>query len=112
MQTQKKNQNNIFTDQQLISYCPSCRRPFTSHEAIVISQALATQLLHLTCSNCTSSIVLLLIVNESGMGSVGVITDMTEKDTQKFATADRVTFDDCLYLYQLLTSQGWKLFEN
>ena len=104
MQIKKKNQNDPSLHTQLVSYCPLCHDSFSPRQAAVIGQVGSTHLLHVTCNRCTSSLVVLLLVSELGVSSVGVVTDLAETDVERFAAGLPVTMDDCLDLHALLHS--------
>jgi formate dehydrogenase maturation protein FdhE len=99
MQIKKKNQNEAISDSQLVSYCPLCRVSFTPKEFVVIGESGQTHLLYVRCSHCTSSLVVLLLVHELCISSVGVVTDLTEDDVACFQNTDPLTADDCLGIH-------------
>ena len=99
MQIQKKNQNEPLIRTQLVSYCPSCHASFTPRQAAVIDQTGSVHLLHMRCNHCLSSLVVLLLATEMGVSSVGVITDLTESDVERFSAAQPVSTDDCLAVH-------------
>lgn len=109
MKTKRKNQSgqNIDGGQNidasiLTSYCALCNASFTPQEVSVIGEGDRTQLLHVSCNHCASSIVLLLLMSELGSGSVGLITDLTEADVHQFKDAEPISTDDVLDLYRFL----------
>lgn len=102
MQIQKKNQNKQFLETQLISYCPLCHHSFSPHEAAVIGQGSDTHLLYIHCRHCASALVVLMLVNELGISSVGVVTDCTEADIIRCKDGQLVTTDDCLAVHAWL----------
>jgi len=107
MQTKRKNQNESSPYlASLVSYCPLCNSSFSPSRAAVISEGNDSQLLHVTCKQCASSIVLLLLVGEVGVSSVGLITDLTEHDVTRFKNGATVSSDDLLDLHQSLWSDG------
>ncbi len=100
MQTKRKKQNEAIAESQLVSYCPMCRASFSPKEFMVIGQSGQTHLLYVRCSHCTSSLVVLLLVHELGISSVGVITDLTEDDVVSFKNTEPLTVDDCLEVHR------------
>ncbi|MCH7492215.1 hypothetical protein IID19_01320 [Patescibacteria group bacterium] len=105
MKIKRKNQSGRNIDaSSLTSFCALCNVSFTPKEVSVIGEGDKTQLLHVSCNHCASSIVLLLLMSELGSGSVGLITDLTEGDVRKFKDAEPISADDVLNLYRDLPS--------
>lgn len=105
MKIKRKNQSGQNIDAASItSYCALCNVSFTPQEVSVIGEGDKTQLLHVSCNHCASSIVLLLLMSELGSGSVGLITDLTEEDVRKFKDEEPISTDDVLSLYRELPS--------
>lgn len=90
---------------QLISHCQLCHSLYKPAEVSLIEEEGPAQLLHVRCSHCASAMVLLLLISEHGMGSVGLITDLTQSDVLRFtALADTISANDVLGVHQLLNS--------
>lgn len=89
---------------QLIPMCQLCAEPFIPKRISVLSQFGQAQLLHAQCTRCWTGMVLLLLTHEFGVGSVGLVTDMTERDVLHFADNQPVSCDDVLSITQLLQS--------
>ncbi len=100
-----KNQNKkqfIENQEQLISYCPLCKRSFSPREAAVINSAGPAQLLHITCNFCASALVVLLFSEERGISSVGLLTDCTEADVSRMADTKPISADEVLGVHACL----------
>ena len=112
MQTKRKNQNNrSFADMaSLVSYCPLCNVSFSPHRAAVVGEEGDSQLLHITCNRCASSIVLLLLIGDIGVSSVGLVTDLTEGEVMRFKSSAIVSSDDLIDLHQHLQVAGGLVF--
>ncbi|MFA6098277.1 MAG: hypothetical protein WCV50_01460 [Patescibacteria group bacterium] len=106
MQIKKKNQNELYTNTtQLVSYCPLCNCSFSPTRAAIVCDEGHTQLLYVNCSQCRSSIVLLLIMGEVGVSSIGLITDLREPEVKIFKDTAPVSQNDIIDLHQLLTGK-------
>ncbi|MDD5040740.1 MAG: hypothetical protein PHY34_06390 [Patescibacteria group bacterium] len=100
MQIKKKKQNDLFVGvSSLITTCPLCGAAFYPEEVTIIGEEPRTQLLHATCNRCSSSIVILLLMNDTGVHSVGLACDLTETDVLRFKDADPISPDDILRLH-------------
>ncbi len=62
-------------------------------------------LIHIECRNCGSSIVALVLTGTMGISSVGLVTDLTSEDVQRFKGGNEVTVDDVIDLHQILQGE-------
>jgi hypothetical protein len=63
------------------------------------------QLWHVMCKNCLHAIMLAVIINEQGVNSVGVLTDLKSHEALRFHSQPPVSSDDCLTLHAALQHQ-------
>jgi len=103
MEIKKKKQNELFVSvSRLITECPMCNASFFPEEVTVIGEDNRIQLLHATCNQCSSSVVILLLLGDTGIGSVGVVTDLTREDIVRFQHGGLIDSDDVLGLHKIL----------
>ncbi|XOU95031.1 MAG: hypothetical protein ACNFW9_03125 [Candidatus Kerfeldbacteria bacterium] len=93
-----KNKNQ----QNLESYCPLCNTSFLPEKATVIEESQESWLLHTNCAQCSSSIVLMVLVSEIGISSFGLVTDLTKKDIVRYKKSEIINSDNLIDLYQAL----------
>ncbi len=87
---------------QLLPSCQFCQTPFQARQVVLLREVEQAQLMHAQCVKCRSSMVLLVLLHELGMGSVGLVTDLSGPDAQRLSAAEPVSTDDVLTLHQLL----------
>jgi hypothetical protein len=92
---------------KLASYCPLCETRYNPMHAQVIGEEGETHLLYIRCRKCASSILALVLVNEIGVSSVGLVTDLTLEDVVHFRHARRLSIDDVLRTHEWLSHHGW-----
>ncbi|MFA5051778.1 MAG: hypothetical protein WC544_01800 [Patescibacteria group bacterium] len=103
METKRKNDITPLAEAAtLVEYCPLCDATFHPKTVSVIGGIEHTQLIHTTCTSCGSSVVVLLLVSEAGLRSVGFLTDLTEQDAARLQHLPSVASDDVLELYRML----------
>lgn len=96
----------------MISFCPLCETNYNPMEARVLGEKEDGHLLHIRCKKCWNSILALVLVSNAGVSSVGLITDLTFGDVQKFSTKEtRVTTDDVIAVHELLAQDGRGSFD-
>ncbi len=92
---------------KVISYCPLCNTHYNPNEAKILEEKEGAHLIHIACGKCKSSIVAVIITGGIGVSSVGLITDLTARDVQRFKQSNPISEDDVLTAYELI--QGNKL---
>ena len=98
----KKNHPFLDENLKLVSYCPLCENRYNLLEARVLEENETASLIYIRCRNCQSSILALIFNNQTGVGSVGLVTDLTADEVMKYRSGEGVTENDALDLYQVL----------
>lgn len=107
MKTDSQPQMPIQPDSlRLISYCPLCNTHYNLLAAKILEERDEAHLIHIQCKKCQSSIVALVLTNGLGVSSVGLVTDLTGEDAQKFVSSPKVSIDDVLMVYTAFQTQG------
>lgn len=91
---------------KLISFCPLCQSKHGAMEANILEETGESHLIHLRCQNCQAAILALVTLTPLGLNSVGMITDLSAVDAQKFKEADSLEFDEIIDLHLLLKNQS------
>lgn len=87
---------------KLISTCPLCHATYKPMMAKLLGERDGAHLLHLTCRNCSSLIVALVMTGGVGVSSVGLVTDLTSDDVMRFKDSNPVCTDDVIAVHELL----------
>lgn len=93
---------------KLVSYCPVCETRYNPMEARMLGQDGETHLLHVQCRKCSSSILSLVLVNEAGASSVGLLTDLSYEDVIRFRSNSAVSLDDVIEVHTYLENGSWE----
>ena len=82
--------------------CPLCDHHYDLLKARMLRQRDDTQLWHLMCTNCRHAAMFVIVFTDSGINSVGVITDLNSEEGVKFQKQEPVDTDDCLALHDIM----------
>lgn len=93
---------------RLVSYCPVCETRYNPMEAKMLGEEGETRLLHVQCRKCHHSILALVLVNQVGASSVGLLTDLTYEDVLKFRSNRFVTVNDVIEVHGALEDGFWQ----
>jgi predicted Zn finger-like uncharacterized protein len=109
----KNNMSSTLSSQwdegiKLVSFCPVCETRYNPISARVLGRQGETHLLHVKCGKCQNSIIALVIVNQIGASSVGLITDLAYDDVMRFRSATAITVDDVIGAHDLLGELKWE----
>ncbi len=75
--------------------------------AHVLGENGETRLLHVQCRKCQHSILALVLVNQVGASSVGLLTDLTYEDVLNFRTNRLVSINDVIDVHSALEDGSW-----
>jgi hypothetical protein len=88
--------------------CPVCGHRYNLDQTKIIDPrderpTIGTNLLvHTDCERCKSSVVFSIAVDGPEIFSIGMVTDLTSTDTNKFKDIEPITSDEVLATHQFL----------
>ncbi len=94
--------NNGNDGQSFISHCPVCNIRYNPIEAKVLEEKKENHLLYVKCRNCQSAVLTLVISNNLGLTSVGLITDLDGDEVLKFKDQKGISHDEVLEFHQFI----------
>ncbi len=90
--------------QQIIPQtCPVCDAPRKYLSYVPLVQK---SIVHITCKKCSGNVLAFLSHNDIGTMSVGIVTDLSVDEAQKFMSSESVDFDDVLVLHEISMCNG------
>lgn len=91
--------------QPLLTQCPLCDTSYTGAKAVVIAGERDGQIVHITCASCKCAIIAVILTTPVGMSSLGMLTDLSEKDAFKFQDAQAISSDEILEFHSVLQNE-------
>lgn len=89
---------------KMVSHCPVCHYGNSAVEAKVLEESSHAHLIYIKCKRCHSAVLALFSSSNTGVSSVGVITDFDSYEVAKFKDLSPVNSDDVLLIYEHLAS--------
>ena len=89
---------------QLISHCPLCQSHYPPRETTGLDARDDAHLIYLHCNTCGSSIVALVALDERGVFSQGLLTDLSREEVMRFHKGAEVNPDDVIEMHKVLTN--------
>ena len=93
---------------KLVSFCPVCETRYNPMEARMLGKQADAHLLYIQCRKCEHSILALVLVNQVGASSIGLLTDLAYDDILRFRSNQKVTVDDVIATHTLFESNYWE----
>lgn len=93
---------------KLVSFCPVCESRYNSMEARLLGEQGETRLLHVQCRKCQHSILALVLVNQAGASSMGLLTDLSYEDVIGMRAQRTVSLDDVIDVHRLFKTAQWE----
>jgi hypothetical protein len=91
---------------KFIQECPVCHTPRRSFKANILEETDSNRLIYLTCSQCQSSVIMLVSLGLFGVDSIGLLTDLLPLEVMKFKEGSIVGANDLLDLHEILRHNG------
>lgn len=101
--------NNAFFKEQndVVGDCPVCETTFRSEDVTTVRETEEITLLHASCHKCQSSVMVGIVGPDLGVAtSIGMLTDLTKEDIERFSSTDKVSVDDVLDFHKFLKEQS------
>lgn len=93
-------------DLRVLTACPFCNTSYSIRAARVLAQKDDGHVVHIECRNCGGSIVALILAGGIGVQSVGVVTDLTREEVEKYSRQSAVKGDDVLAMHELMNGSS------
>lgn len=97
---------NLFSDNPtLITHCPVCNLRYDPLEARILEEGENAHLVYINCKDCRSAILAVIVANNMGISSLGLITDLSADDVINLKTVKPISVDDVIEVHQKLSRE-------
>jgi len=92
----------------LVLHCPVCGNKYNAENTNLIDRPElehredSSLLVHTDCERCKSSVVFSISMDGPEIFSVGMVTDLTGADAQKFKNSSEVSVDEVIEFHEFL----------
>lgn len=94
----KRPTNNL----EHLTKCPLCRKNYGNFNITILDQKKGKATLHLACEYCQTASLVFVIVNQSGILSLGMVTDVTKEEAKSMMNREAVSVDEVVDVYKYL----------
>lgn len=87
---------------KFINRCPICGSNYSSDRARLFAKNDTANLIHLTCSRCSSYFIAMVLFVGRGLSSVGMVTDLSFEDISRLHKTMPFTINDMIGGYETI----------
>lgn len=92
-----------------LAKCPVCNKKYAPAVATPLAESDARSTMHISCPSCGVSSILFVSMNQWGIASVGVLTDLDGEEARKHFGQEIVSTDQVLDAYIFLKERAGNL---
>jgi len=88
----------------LINQCPLCSNKYNPENLQILEEEAVSFLAHLTCSKCSSNLIVRVMVSPQGLVGTASVTDLTAGEVIRFRNEKTLSANEILDLTELINS--------
>lgn len=96
---------------KLLTHCPLCETVYEDQSIHLLGEHGGMRLFHLTCQACSHAVLAVILENQNGIRSLGVMTDMEAQDVFSLQSAENISANECLDLRAFLERDSKRFCE-
>lgn len=87
---------------ELIALCPLCQARYEPYFAKMLKSSPEAHLWHVMCRHCLHAMMIVVMFDEQGIDSVGLVTDLSSDEVLRLSMSQTISTDDCIEVHTLL----------
>ena len=107
MLSNSKKSGNWQKTLSLINQCPICSQDYDEKATKLFMDRQNTHLVHITCGNCKSYFVAMIMELGKALSTVGMITDLSFVDIERLHIKDSISLDEAITGYELIEGKNF-----
>ena len=108
MHPSKKTPHSWREALKFINKCPICSEIYNTEQAELFAKTENAYLIHMTCQECASYFIAMVVMLAGGLSSVGMVTDLSLADAKRLYQAEPITLNEALNGYKTMESSKFK----
>lgn len=104
MLASEKGQKSWSEAIKTIGQCPICKEKYQPDKAQLFAKKEAANLVHITCTKCSAHFIAMIVMSGAGVGSIGVITDLSCEDAKQIYQLEPITIDEVIAGYEYINN--------
>ncbi|QQS15478.1 MAG: hypothetical protein IPK84_03865 [Candidatus Moraniibacteriota bacterium] len=92
-----------------LAKCPVCNKKYTSAVVTPLAENETRSTMHISCPSCGVSSILFVSMNQWGIASVGILTDLGGEESKRHFGREIVSTDQVLDAYIFLKDRSGHL---
>ncbi|MFA6096918.1 MAG: hypothetical protein WC788_04815 [Candidatus Paceibacterota bacterium] len=95
------SKSNQMPNLQIMSKCPMCDFKYEKDNIRIIEKKEGLITLYMNCTQCKSSLMMVIMTGALGITSVSTMTDIVEDDIERIS-GNSIDYDDVLEMHRFL----------
>lgn len=91
---------------KLLTHCPLCNAQYQDQSIKLLGEQGTIRTFHLTCPACAHAVLAVIMENQHGVSSLGMVTDLEVQDALRFQDLEPISADDCLNAKDMLAAHS------
>ena len=87
---------------EYLTKCPLCNENYNQVEALVLEEKENRTTFHMTCRKCKSAMIVFIVVNQAGIISMGMATDIDKEEAGILFNNEAVSADHVIEMHESL----------
>ena len=89
---------------KIINRCPICSENYNPEAAKIFAKNETASMVHITCQNCQSYFMAMVVMFGQGLSSVGMVTDLNFTDAERLHKFSPITVDEMIEGYKAINA--------
>jgi|SRR3989339_1595022 len=85
---------------KLINHCPICGKDYSDKKVELFLNKKNAQMIHITCGQCGSYFIAMVMVFGKGISTVGMVTDLSFEDIKRLHAKQPIEVDEIIDFHQ------------
>ena len=85
-----------------MTHCPVCSHEYVQSDFVLVGEQAGKTTFHVTCTQCKSSLFIVMQMKSFGVLHVGILTDLSSQEVKQFFSQETISADQVLDTHAFL----------
>ena len=101
----------LFEDIKIMKQCPICEESFSRDLFTLLGGKTNNYFLHVQCSHCLQSILILIGITRNGTNVIALVTDLDRDEVVRMCNKNKISNDDVLEFTNIMKKDTDKFIQ-
>ncbi|MDD2758515.1 MAG: hypothetical protein PHD72_04070 [Patescibacteria group bacterium] len=94
---------------KFINKCPVCGSVYATDRARLFAEEEQANLIHISCANCQSNFIAMVLVLGHGLSTIGMVSDLNYDDAKKMHALAPIAIDEMIEGHKIIQEEKFLL---